>query len=165
VHRLLQSLPDVRPNRRAAAARRFLAQPAHGLGAAQAREILEETLAVLDAPDFAAVFGPGSHAEVPIIGRVKAAETGQNGGFLVVSGQIDRLVVSETAVWIIDYKTNRPAPESEDQVPAVYLRQMAAYRAVLTEIYPDKPIRCGLLWTDDLRLMQLSIAKLAQHAP
>jgi ATP-dependent helicase/nuclease subunit A len=82
-----------------------------------------------------------------------------------VSGQIDRLVVTEREVLIVDYKTNRPAPRNEAQIPLIYLHQMAAYQSVLKEIYPNLPIRCALLWTDDLRLMQLSDALLANHAP
>ena len=47
----------------------------------------------------------------------------------------------------------------------VYLRQMAAYRAALSAIYPEKPIRCVLLWTDGPRLMELSPGLLDGHAP
>ena len=74
-------------------------------------------------------------------------------------------VVTEREVLIVDYKTNRPAPRSEAQVPLIYLHQMAAYKAVLKEIYQNRQIRCALLWTDDLRLMQLSDVLLANHAP
>ena len=55
----------------------------------------------------------------------------------------------------------RPAPETPEAVPPVYLRQMAAYRALLVRIYPDRAIHSYLLWTDQPRLMQLSDAQLA----
>jgi ATP-dependent helicase/nuclease subunit A len=32
---------------------------------------------------------------------------------------------------------------------------MAAYRAILGEIHPDREIACALLWTDGPRLMEL----------
>ena len=79
VHRLLEMLPDLPPKRRAEAAGRFLARPAHGLTAAQQGEILEETLAVLDHPDFAPLFAPGSRAEVSLAGTVAGAGRGARG--------------------------------------------------------------------------------------
>ena len=63
--------------------------------------------------------------------------------------------MTEEAVTIVDYKTNRPPPLALDRVPEAYLVQMAAYRAVLAQIYPDRVIRCGLLWTDAPELVDL----------
>ena len=62
---------------------------------------------------------------------------------------------------ILDYKTNRPPPLVEADTPPLYLRQMAAYRAAVAAIYPDRPVRCAILWTDGPRLMWLSDAVLA----
>ncbi|MFQ5773734.1 MAG: double-strand break repair helicase AddA [Kiloniellaceae bacterium] len=160
IHRLLQSLPDLPPARRRAAAARFLASPVHGLSEAERAEIAQVTLAVLEHPDFTPLFGPDSRAEAPLVGVIESA-----GGAEVVSGQVDRLVVTEDRILIVDYKTSRPAPAAEAQVPPLYLRQMAAYRAVLTRIYPGRRIECALLWTDGPRLMQLSDAALSAHAP
>jgi ATP-dependent helicase/nuclease subunit A len=160
IHGLLQSLPDIAPDRRRAAAERYLASPAHGLNDAERAEIAEAALAVLEDPAFAPLFGPDSRAEVPVIGVVDSEQGAQ-----VVSGQVDRLRVGGDAVTVIDYKSNRPAPANEAEVPTLYLRQMAAYRAVLAGVYPGRRIECALLWTDGPRLMQLSDAVLARHAP
>ncbi len=159
-HRLLQSLPDLAPDARRAAAARFLASPAHGLSADERAEIAEVTMAVLEDSAFAPLFGPGSRAEVPVVGLVEVG-----GALQAVSGQVDRLLVTEAAVLVVDYKTNRPAPGTETEVAPLYLRQMAAYRAVLAGVYPDRRIDCALLWTDGPRLMQLSPAILSGHAP
>ncbi len=159
VHRLLQSLPDLAPGARAAAAARFLASPAHDLSAEERVEIAAATLSVLDEPAFAALFGPGSRAEVPIVGLIDSGAGPQ-----AVSGQVDRLVVGADSVLVVDYKTNRPAPRDEAAVARVYLRQMAAYHAVLSEIYPNRRIDCALLWTDGPHLMQLSPAILNLQA-
>ena len=105
---------------------------------------------VLEHPDFAPLFGPGSRAEAPLTGLIEGPD-----GPEVVSGQVDRLLVTREAVYVIDYKTLRPPPETPEATPAAYLRQMSAYRAVLTQIFPDRPIRCALLWTDQARLMEL----------
>jgi ATP-dependent helicase/nuclease subunit A len=152
----LNILPDVPPARRGAAARRFLALPVHGL-APEAREaLLAETLAILAHPDFAPLFAPGSVAEVPVIGLL---------GELALAGQIDRLVVGEAAVLIVDYKTLRPPPLDEADVPEAYLDQLAAYRAAIATIYPDRPVRCALLWTEGPRLMPISAAALDRRDP
>ncbi len=156
VHRLLQSLPDLPIEERDVAARRFLALPVHGLAAAEQDEIGRETLAVLNHPDFAPLFGPGSQAEVPLVGLI--------GGY-AVSAQIDRLIVERNEVLIVDYKTLRPPPVDEHKVAPIYLRQLAIYRAALARIYPRRDIRCALLWTEGPRLMPISPEILAGYLP
>ena len=156
IHRLLQALPEVAPGDRADACRRLLGRAAPAL-AGEAREaIAAEVLGVIEDTRFAALFGPGSRAEAPLIGIAGAG---------VVAGQVDRLVVGDDRVMVVDYKTNRPPPDDEAGVAPAYLAQMAAYRAVLSQIYPEKSITCALLWTDGPRLMQLGDAALARHAP
>ena len=100
VHRLLQSLPELPIEEREVAARRFLALPAHGLMLDEQDKIQREILAVLDHPKFAALFGPGSQAEVPVVGLI--------GGY-ALSGQIDRLVVTEDRVLIVRLQDLAPA--------------------------------------------------------
>ena len=148
----MQSLPELPPERRAAAAERFLALPVHGLPLDARASIASETLAVLDDPVFAPIFAPGSRAEVPVVGLI---------GDRALSGQIDRLVVGDSAVLIVDYKTLRPAPRSEAEVPALYVEQLAAYVAAIKAIYPGKDVRAALLWTDGPRLMPVSAERLA----
>jgi ATP-dependent helicase/nuclease subunit A len=152
IHRLLQTLPELPEAERTAAARRFLASPAHALAVRMQDEILHQTLAVLADPDFAPLFGPGSIAEVPLVGLVDGR---------AVSGQIDRLVVTADRVLIVDYKTLRTPPVSVDLVPTVYLRQLASYRAALARIYPARDIHCALLWTEGPRLMPIEAERLA----
>jgi ATP-dependent helicase/nuclease subunit A len=156
VHRLLQSLPDLPIAEREAAAARFLALPTHGLGSDEQDDIRHETLAVLSHPDFAALFAPGSHAEVPLVGLI---------GGRAVAAQIDRLVVGADRVLIVDYKTLRPPPASERDVPPAYLHQLALYRAALECIYPAREIRCALLWTEGPRLMPISPEILTGYLP
>ena len=151
IHRLLQTLPDLPEADRLAAAARFLAAPAHDLSPAAQGEIATETLALFADPEIAPLFGPSSRAEVPISGLV---------GTRILAGQVDRLVVTAARVLIVDYKSNRPPPASPDAVPAIYLRQMAAYRAALRRIYPDRAVEALLIWTDGPRLMPLAPALL-----
>lgn len=160
IHRLLQTLPELPAARRAEAARRFLERPVNGLRTADVEAYAAEALAVLDDPAFGAIFGPGSVAEVPVVGRI-----GEGGNAIVISGQIDRLLVAEAEVLVIDYKTNRPPPLAVADVSPVYLRQMACYQAALAAVYPGRPVRCALLWTDGPRLMQLPDDLLARQRP
>ena len=76
-------------------------------------------------------------------------------GDRIMSGQIDRLLIGEDEILIVDYKTNRPSPRRQEDVPEVYVRQMAIYREALKKMYPEKRIKCGLLWTDGPHLMTL----------
>jgi ATP-dependent helicase/nuclease subunit A len=146
VHGLLQLLPDIAPAAREEAAQRFLARPGLGLDEKMRASIARETLALLVEPGFASLFGPGSLAEVPITGIIDGD---------VVSGQIDRLVVSADKVLVVDYKTARPVPEDTSRVPNAYLRQMALYRAVLKGVFPDHAITCALLYTAAPKLITL----------
>jgi ATP-dependent helicase/nuclease subunit A len=148
IHRLLQSLPDLPADQRAAAAARFLGRSAWGLPYAEQAEIATEVARVMDDPTFTPLFGPDSRAEVPLIGQL---------GGRVVSGRVDRLVVRADSVLVVDYKTDRLPPA---EPPPAYLRQMAAYRGVLACLYPTKAVRCALLWTDGPRWMPLDTATL-----
>jgi ATP-dependent helicase/nuclease subunit A len=155
VHALLQHLPDHAPAQRAEAARAFLARPGHGLSDAEQAETLAEVLALLAEPEMQAALGPGSLAEAPIAGRV---------GDRLVNGQVDRLLVMPDRVLVLDYKTNRPPPATLAGVPPIYLRQMAAYRAVLRLAFPGRRVECALAWTYGARLMRLPDDLLDSHA-
>jgi ATP-dependent helicase/nuclease subunit A len=151
VHRLLETLPSIDQAQREAAGKAWLARPVHALEETQQEEILRETLAVINDPGFSAIFGPGSQAEVPISGLIDGR---------VLSGQIDRLLVGEEEILVIDYKTNRPSPTEISAVPALYIRQMSLYRRALMGMYPGKVVRCALLWTEGPHLMELPEALL-----
>ena len=156
IHRLLQTLPDLAAGARADAARRLLSRPAYGLTQAQVDELARETLAVLAHPEFAAAFdGPGL-AEAAVVARL---------GGRALSGRIDRLVMRDDAVYVIDYKTNRPPPVDVADVAPVYLAQLAAYRAALAPLFAGRAIRCALLWTHAPRLMPVPPEILARHTP
>jgi ATP-dependent helicase/nuclease subunit A len=108
-------------------------------------------LAILDEPQFAALFAPGSRAEAPIVGRIAPPGCEPR----TVSGQVDRLAVSAEQVLIADYKTNRPAPRRLAEIPPGYVAQLALYRAVLAKLYPDRQVRAALVFTDAPRLLEL----------
>ena len=122
-------------------------------------QILSEVLGVIDNPSFRRIFGTGSLAEVPIVASWRDALGRQR----VLSGRIDRLWVGETEAWAVDFKSNRPPPLHVAHVRAEYREQMAAYNLALQDLYPDKAIRCFLLWSDGPRLMELPPDMLGLH--
>jgi ATP-dependent helicase/nuclease subunit A len=138
LHALLQHLPDLPPERRAAAALAWLDRPGNGLPDGEAGALARETLAILHHPELAPLFGPGSRAEVPLTGLVNGT---------VVGGLVDRLAVLDDRVLVADYKTNRRPPTRIEDTPILYRRQLGAYRAVLREIFPGRAIVCALVWT------------------
>ena len=152
VHRLLQSLPDVATERRRDAALKYLARNADGWTDGDREALAQAVLALIGDSRFAAVFTPGSRAEVSIAGRLERAERPS----ALVSGQIDRLVVGPSEVLIVDFKTNHAPPEHAAEAPRSYLRQLALYRAVLQKLYPQLPVRAALLWTETPELMEIS---------
>ncbi len=151
VHRLLQSLPDLAADRRRDLAIDYLARNSEKWTKAERADLAEQVLALIAEPRFAAVFAAGSCAEVPIVGRLEGR---------LVSGQIDRLVVTETEILIVDYKTNHAPPATPEDAPQGYVRQLALYRAVLSKLYPQRPVRAALLWTETPDLMEISATAL-----
>jgi ATP-dependent helicase/nuclease subunit A len=152
VHRLLQSLPDLASERRREAAQNYLARNAGGWSDGDRERLAEKLLALIADPRFAAVFAAGSRAEVSIVGRLE--RPGRRPA--LVSGQIDRLVVTPSEVLIVDFKTNHVAPATAAEAPAAYVGQLALYRAVLRKLYPQLPVRAALLWTETPELMEIS---------
>lgn len=160
LHELLHRLPDIAAPERAAAARRFLGRPAHGLADGEVEQWAAEALAVTEAPQHAALFGPASRAEVPLIGTLRTAR-----GTFTVSGQVDRLAVTQREILIVDFKTNRPPAASVAEVPLVYRRQLALYRTLLAGLYPNRTVRAFLLWTIVPSLMEIDGKTLDMSMP
>lgn len=150
LHRLIEVLPDAAPEERPRVADRLLARLAPGIAADERGQWRDEALAVIDDPAFAPVFSKTSRAEAAIAGRVTTAR-----GEVFVSGQIDRLAVAATRVLLVDFKTNRPPPRTIEEIPQGYVGQLAAYRALLRQVYPGRQIEAGLLWTYEARLMRV----------
>jgi ATP-dependent helicase/nuclease subunit A len=154
IHKLLERLPDVPPADRAAAAERWLARQAADLPDAARAEMLGAALGVLDHPGFASLFSPQALAEVPLAATI---------GGVVVAGTADRLLIEDTRVTVVDFKTTRRPPANATAIPAATLRQMAAYVAALEAIYPEREVRAGVLYTHAPILFDLAPDTLKLH--
>jgi len=152
VHRLLQSLPELATGRRRDAALKYLARNAADWTDGDCEALAERMLALIGDTRFAPVFSAGSRVEVSIVGRLERPGRAP----ALVSGQIDRLVVTPDEVLIVDYKTNHAPPNAAAEAPRIYVRQLALYRAVLGKLYPQLPVRAALLWTETPELMEIS---------
>ncbi len=155
VHRLLEHLPLASADVRDVALQRYLETRADDLDAAQRDRVAREVRRLLAEPDLAPLFGPDARAEQPIVGVL---------GEVAVSGQIDRLAVSGTRVWLADFKTGRvPAPG--EPPPAAYLRQMALYAALLERLFPGRRIDAALVWTATAAVTWMDMGALRPHLP
>ena len=157
IHALFERLPPVSPDDRARAAHRWLAQAGGLDDAAQRQAIVADVLGVIDDPRFADLFGPHALAEAPI--------TATLGDGLVVSGTVDRLLVTDDIVRVIDFKTGRHVPATLDDIPPYHRAQMAAYAAALAVIFPGRRIEAGLLYSAGPRMHLLPAAMLARDKP
>ncbi len=146
IHTLFEVLPSLPPKARWRAAETFLKKQLD-LIPDQRTEMLEAAFGVLDDPRFASVFAEGGRSEVAVVGKLPTGDD--------INGRVDRLVISESEILLIDYKTDRPAPASVEGVGEAYITQMAAYRHVLSQHWPDRPVRCLLVWTDGPQLMEI----------
>jgi ATP-dependent helicase/nuclease subunit A len=150
IHGLLERLPDVALPDRAEAAQAWLHR--QGVDAEVAAALTREALAVIEAPDFAPLFGPESRAEAPIVGEIGARR---------VRGIVDRLVVTPHEVLIVDFKSDRAVPARAEDAPFPYVLQMALYAGVLAQIFPQRRVRTALIWTERPLLVELPEAMLA----
>ena len=146
IHSLLEILPGMSEDGRRDAAIAILRSRDPDLGGSRIAEICETALRVLKDPRFAPLFAAGSRGEVEIGGEI-ATPAGRR----PISARIDRIAKVEGRIWIIDFKSGIP-PLGTDRIPPDMLRQLALYRAVMSEIYADEPVRVGILWTSVPRL-------------
>ena len=146
IHQLLERLADVEPDERPTAALRWLERSAGLADPAARKEIADTVCDVLSDTRFSTLFGAGSLAEAPL------AATLPDG--TVVAGTVDRLLVEENRISVIDFKTGK-VPQSQDAIPASHKAQMNAYTGALRVIFPGREVRAALLYTSGPQLFEL----------
>ncbi len=162
IHKLLQYLPEVPAEQRERHALRWLRHAEPELDDRRAMNIWAEVKAVMEDSRFAALFGPRARAEVPFAARldVPCELPAAPGTAPLLGGQIDRLVVTDTEVLVADFKTARPVPRDINEVPPSYIRQMALYRLAMRQAWPDRTVRCALLFTAGPTWLEIPAAML-----
>lgn len=157
LHQLFERLPGVPPDQRRGLADQWLERSAGVADPALRSALITDACGVIEDPAFAALFGSDALAEAPIAAVIADG--------LVVTGTADRLLVTDAEVLVADFKTGRRAPLHLDRIPPAHLRQMAAYRAALRVVFPDRPVRAALLYTATPVLHSLPDDLLDAHAP
>ncbi len=154
IHALLERLPDVPSTERVQKVTDWLARNGHEFSETERDAMRDQALNVLQHPQFADTFADNSLAEVPIAATV---------GGQVIAGTIDRLLVDEQQVKIVDFKTARRPPSTVQDIPASICTQMAAYVAALEQIYPGKTVHAAVLYTQTPQLFELSQELIELH--
>src|SRR3546814_18652282 len=75
---------------------------------------------------------------------------------MVVAGTVDRLLVTEALVRIVDFKTGSRVPMDADSAPVYHFRQMAAYAAALEPVFPGRAVEANLLYTAGPKWIKLN---------
>lgn len=150
MHRLLQVLPDIEPDKRTNIADRFLTQFDKRWSTAERSAMITDIMAVLDTIIMADGTDAMVRAEVSIMGTVDV-----RGAPRAVSGIIDRLVTMPGHVRILDFKTNLRPPTKTTAINPIYITQMALYRALLQPLYPDCTISAHLIYTSGPYVFEL----------
>lgn len=148
LHSLFERLPGVRPEQRHEAALRWLDQSAAVVDLAVREEIARAACSIIGDDRFASLFSENSLAEAPIAATLSDGR--------VVAGTVDRLLVEDDRVAVIDFKTGRSVPLEEADVPRQHRAQMQAYGAALSVIFPGRRIETALLYTAGPRLIPLT---------
>ena len=156
LHALFERLPAVAAAQRQASAHRWLRDSAGVADEARCQALIDAVCAIVDHPAFRELFGPDALAEAPI-----AAVVAED----VVTGTVDRLLIGDDRVRVVDFKTGRRVPAGAEDVPPAHLRQMAAYAAALEVIFPGRAVEAALLYTAGPTLIALPAAVLAPHKP
>ncbi|ODT69364.1 MAG: double-strand break repair helicase AddA [Pelagibacterium sp. SCN 63-23] len=112
--------------------------------------LAQQAMSILSRSDLARLFGLDSRAEVPF--RLSARRRDEK---VLISGRIDRLVVDESGVLVVDYKSDIQVPAGPDAVKGSYLTQLGLYALVAGQLFPGRPVEAAILWTSLESLMIL----------
>ncbi|MDE0723493.1 MAG: UvrD-helicase domain-containing protein [Alphaproteobacteria bacterium] len=133
IHKCLEHMPGI-SEAEGVFLDRLKAQYAHLLSDSVMNKSVDMVKSVLgEYPEF---FGEDSRAEVPF--RVSLKEG-------LVSGIMDRMVISKTTIQIIDYKTASHLPEKGELLER-YQGQVSLYERAMKAMYPEREVTAHLLW-------------------
>jgi ATP-dependent helicase/nuclease subunit A len=155
-HLLLQILPGVPEARRLATAQALAEARGAALPPERRARIVADALHLLAAPALTGLFAADALAEVPVAGRVRLPD----GVPRAVSGRIDRMAVTAESVVVADFKTTARPPRDADAIAPATIAQLAAYAALMREIYPGRAVRALVIYTASLACFELDAARL-----
>ncbi len=146
-HALLETLPNLLPERRPAAATAYLDAWGGALAESARAALASKVLAAIDAPELSHIFSPSSRSEVALAGLLPRPGCSD----LAFSGRLDRLVATGQGVLIVDFKLG----EKPERPAAAHVAQLALYRAALQPLYRSERIRAALVYLDGPMLTEI----------
>lgn len=144
-HQLLEHLADQESEERHSRAPSLAERLAPDLPGDVRARLCTVVLDVLVRPEFAFMFAETSRAEVRIAGDIDGHS---------VEGQIDRLIVTDQEVTVIDFKTGVP-PSSWEDAPESYRKQITDYAWLLAQAFPERRIRRMLFYIEGPALLEM----------
>ena len=155
VHRLLQSLPDIAAGRRRGeAALAYLARDADGWSEEERQAIGANQHA---GPDRGYAFRARVRPRQPgrSLDRRAAGAAGRTAGAGIRT--VDHLVVTESEVLIVDFKTNHTPPgRPEGRRRGAMSASSPCTGRCWASFIPQLPVRAALLWPGPAELMEIS---------
>jgi len=149
VHLLLENLPFHPETNWPKIAHNLLETVEHSLVENYASDAYKVANQILRTPDLHWIFQQNTLAEVPFVSTFPEYTD------KTFHGVIDRLVIQDETICIVDFKTNRTIPKTPDQIPIGVLNQMVIYEHVINQLYPDHDVSSGILWTAKAKFMEI----------
>jgi ATP-dependent helicase/nuclease subunit A len=153
IHKLLEYLPDIAEEQRSSKAQEYLKTQALEFSADEQISISEAAIKTLNLLDISPLFSKVSRAEIDIAGDLERDGKPPR----EVIGTIDRIAVTEDTVFIGDFKTTASPPRSPEEVPDHTVAQLAVYGSLASGMFPDKKIRCFVIYTEGPEAIELPI--------
>jgi len=146
LHKLLEIIPELNKKDQRNACINYLSKQSESISDKQVEQITNETMAIIEKPEFSHLFRKSSRTEIPISYSINN---------LKFTGRIDRIIFNDNQLSIIDYKTNSQPPKSINKIEHSYLLQMSVYYQAIRELYEEKKIKCYFLWTKKPSIMEI----------
>jgi ATP-dependent helicase/nuclease subunit A len=149
IHKLLEHLPELPEAEREGTIDRFLDLNAGALPGNVREDIKNKVTAIFKDKTFQPIFGPGGRAELALMGEIDGK---------MATGIVDRVVIGDEEILIVDYKSNKNPPEHLKEAPKAYLEQLRLYGKLLEGVYPGRKMRAALLWTETGAWMEVPLS-------
>ncbi|MGB5583159.1 MAG: UvrD-helicase domain-containing protein [Gammaproteobacteria bacterium] len=148
IHRALD-LMSRNPPLTADQARRQIRQESTATDDADLEQWLDEACKTVNDTRFEAIFKPTDYYKVMNELPVLYQDRDQ-----AVFGLIDRLIVKDDYITLIDYKTHRVDDETQlEALTQAYRHQINLYKTGVNRLWPHRKINSGLLFTHSARLV------------
>lgn len=159
IHRLLEMLPQVPASKRLESAIHYvknytsydiLSGPDSFGSEQDIHNLCTRLIHIIESKPFCDIFSEQSRSEVPLSGSMTI-----NHQHVPIQGRIDRLLITDHDVTIVDFKSKTKVPETPDRIPQTYLYQMTCYHTIVQNIFKNKHVTSAILWTEDPMLMTI----------